>query len=63
MEIIKQYEAYGEKNLYGRKSMGIKRISYLINPQGKIAKIYKRVVADKHAQQVYEDIQSFKRKK
>ena len=60
MEIINDYEAYGEKNLYGKKYKGIKRISYLINPQGKLAKIYKRVNAPKHAEQVSQDIKSFR---
>ena len=39
-------EAYGvwqEKNLYGQKSMGIVRTTYLIDPEGKIRKVFPKV--------------------
>ena len=45
-------EAYGvwkEKNMYGRKVMGIERTTFVIGPDGKIEKIYGKVKAKGHA--------------
>jgi peroxiredoxin Q/BCP len=52
-------QAYGvwkEKNLYGRKSMGIERTTFLIGPDGRIEKIYAKVKAQGHAAKVLEDL-------
>ena len=48
-------EAYGvikEKNMYGRKVMGIARTTFVIAPDGKIAHIFNNVKADGHAEEV-----------
>jgi len=48
-------EAYGvwrEKNMYGKKVMGIVRSTFVIGPDGKIEKIYGNVKAKGHAAQV-----------
>jgi len=48
-------EAFGvlkEKNMYGRKTMGIERTSFLIDPKGRIAKIFPRVKPEGHAEEV-----------
>lgn len=48
-------EAYGtwvEKNMYGRKYMGIERATFLINAQGKIAKIWRKVKVKGHVEEV-----------
>ena len=48
-------EAYGvwkEKNMYGRKVMGIERSTFIIDEKGKIAKIFAKVKAQGHAEQV-----------
>jgi len=48
-------EAYGvwkEKNMYGKKVMGIERTTFLIGPDGKIEKIYGKVKAKGHAAEV-----------
>ena len=50
------YGAWGEKVLYGKKSIGMKRMSFLINQEGLIAKIWKKVTPDKHASQILEAI-------
>ena len=50
------YGAWGEKILYGKKSIGMKRMSFLINEEGVIAKIWKKVTPDKHASQILEAI-------
>ena len=52
-------EAYGvwkEKNMYGRKVMGIERTTFVIGPDGKIEKIYGKVKAAGHAEQVLGDL-------
>ncbi len=51
----KAAEAYGvwkEKSMYGKKYMGIERTTFLIDPQGKIRKIFPKVKVEGHAQEV-----------
>jgi len=48
-------EAYGvwtEKSMYGKKYMGIERTTFVIDPQGKIAKVFPKVKVEGHAQEV-----------
>ena len=48
-------EAYGvwqEKNLYGQKSMGIVRTTYIIDPEGKIRNVFPKVKVEGHAQEI-----------
>jgi thioredoxin-dependent peroxiredoxin len=52
-------QAYGvwkEKNMYGKKVMGIVRSTFVIGPDGTIEKIYGNVKAKGHAAQVLEEI-------
>lgn len=53
-EIANKYGTWGEKNLYGKKYMGIKRFTFLINEDGTIHHIIKRVRAKEHATQILE---------
>ena len=46
------YGVYKEKNLYGKKSMGIERTTFVIDKNGTIAKVFPRVKADEHGEQV-----------
>ena len=46
------YGVYKEKNLYGKKSMGIERTTFIIDREGKIAKVYPRVKVDQHSDEV-----------
>ncbi len=57
-EVVGKYGVYGEKKFMGRTYMGIKRTSFLINPQGKIAKVYERVKPPLHAAQVIADLKT-----
>jgi peroxiredoxin Q/BCP len=57
-EIIKSYEAWGKKKMMGREYEGIFRISYLINEQGLIEKVYGEVDTNEHAAEVLEFIKS-----
>jgi peroxiredoxin Q/BCP len=49
---LKKYRAWGEKSMYGKKFMGIKRTTVLISPKGKIIKIWKNVKVKEHAKEV-----------
>lgn len=53
-------EAYGvwvEKNMYGKKSMGIERATYLIDSEGKIAQIWRKVKVPGHVDAVLAAVQ------
>jgi peroxiredoxin Q/BCP len=54
--LSEKYGAWREKNMYGKKSMGIQRSTYLIDAEGKIAKVWKKVSVDGHDAQVLEAI-------
>ncbi len=50
-------EAYGvwvEKSMYGRKYMGVGRTTFVINKEGKIAKIFEKVKPEGHEKEVLE---------
>ena len=49
---LKKYGAWGEKSMYGKKFMGIKRTTVLINPKGKIIKIWNNVKVKDHVKEV-----------
>jgi thioredoxin-dependent peroxiredoxin len=55
-KMIDAYGAWGEKNLYGKKSMGIVRTTVLIDPAGKVAKIFPKVKVAGHVDKVIEAI-------
>ena len=46
------YGVYKEKNMYGKKVMGIERTTFVIGPDGRIEKIYHKVKAKGHAAEV-----------
>ena len=49
---LEAYGAWQEKTLYGKKSMGIVRSTYIIDPQGRVKTVFPRVRVDGHIQQV-----------
>lgn len=51
-EISDKYGVYGEKNFYGKKSMGINRTTFLIDESGKIVKVFRKVNTEAHADEV-----------
>lgn len=58
-ETKKMLEAYGvwqEKNMYGRKYMGIVRTTFIINEKGKIEKIFGKVKVEGHVNEVLESL-------
>lgn len=51
-KLVETYGVYGEKNMYGRKYMGINRTTFLIDEDGKIKKIFNKVKVAEHADEV-----------
>jgi peroxiredoxin Q/BCP len=51
-KVAEKYGAWREKNMYGKVSMGIQRSTFLIDVDGKVAKVWKKVSVDGHDQQV-----------
>jgi peroxiredoxin Q/BCP len=52
--VAEKYGAWREKNMYGKKSMGIARSTFIIDADGKVARVFKAVKADGHDKQVLE---------
>ena len=48
------FGVWGEKSLYGRKYMGIERATFLIDRDGTVAKVWRKVKVPGHAQEVLE---------
>ena len=53
-KLAEKYGAWREKNLYGKKSMGVQRSTFLIDANGKVAKVWKRVSVEGHDAAVLE---------
>jgi peroxiredoxin Q/BCP len=53
-QTIKAYGAWGEKSMYGRTFLGIIRTTVLVDADGKVARIWRKVKVDGHAAQVLE---------
>jgi len=57
-EMLKAYRVWGEKSMYGRKYLGVERVTYLIDGSGKIARVWPKVKVDGHAEEVLEAAKS-----
>jgi peroxiredoxin Q/BCP len=55
-EVIEKYGAWQEKSMYGRKYMGVARITYLIDGEGKVVKRWDGVKVDGHAEEVLAEL-------
>ncbi len=55
-EVIKKYDVWKEKSMYGRKYMGVERTTYIIDPEGKIKKIFRKVKVQGHNEEVMEAV-------
>lgn len=53
-KVAEKYGAWREKNMYGKKSMGIQRSTFLIGADGNVKKVWKRVKVEGHETQVLE---------
>jgi thioredoxin-dependent peroxiredoxin len=57
-KVCESYGVWKEKNLYGKKSMGVERTTFLIDKEGKVREIYPRVKVDGHSEKVLEAIKA-----
>lgn len=51
-ELCNKYEVLKEKNMYGKKVIGIERSTFIIGTDGKIKKIFRKVKVDGHTEEV-----------
>ena len=51
-EVSEQYGVWGERKYMGRTYMGVERSTFLIDEEGRIAKVMRRVKPDTHVEQV-----------
>lgn len=56
--VVEKYGVWKEKNMYGRKYMGVERTTFLINGEGKIKKIFNKVKVSNHHNEVLEALKS-----
>lgn len=59
--VLEAYGAWGEKQMYGKTYMGVARITYIIDPDGTIAKVWPKVKADGHAAEVQAALDELRR--
>ena len=57
-KVLKLYDAWGEKSMYGKKFMGIKRTTVFINNKGIILKIWNNVKVKDHVAEVIKTIKA-----
>ncbi len=58
-KVADKFGVLKEKNMYGRKVMGIARTTFLISPDGKIQHIFENVKPDGHAEQVLSQVKAY----
>jgi peroxiredoxin Q/BCP len=54
-KVLQDYDAWGEKKMYGKSYMGILRKTYLINEEGVVEKIIDKVNTKEHTKQIFEE--------
>ncbi len=55
--VLESYAAWGEKNMYGKKSMGVIRSTFIIDAQGNIKRNFPKVSPEGHAQAVLDALE------
>jgi len=58
-DVVQRYGVWGLKKFLGKEYMGVSRTSFLIDPNGRIVKIYSKVKPEVHAAEVLADIKAF----
>lgn len=61
-KVAEKYGAWREKNRYGKVAMGLQRSTYVIDAEGKVAKVWKAVKVDGHNAKVLEIVQGLSSK-
>jgi thioredoxin-dependent peroxiredoxin len=54
--VMEKYGAWGDKTLYGKKTVGVIRSTFLVGPDGKIQRAWYNVRADGHADKVLAEL-------
>ena len=57
-EMLEAYGAWGEKSMYGKSFLGILRTTFLIGPDGQVARIWRKVRVEGHADEVLQAARS-----
>lgn len=60
-KVCKQFGVLKQKNMYGKKVIGIERTTFLIGPDQKLEKIFPKVKPEGHAEEVLEAIKAWKK--
>lgn len=56
LEVLKKYNVWKEKSLYGKKYMGIERTTFIINEEGIIEKIFSKVKVKGHIEEILKNL-------
>lgn len=56
-EVCESYDVWKEKSMYGRKYMGVERTTYIIDPNGKIVRVFEKVKVPGHVDAVIAALQ------
>ncbi|HUJ15092.1 MAG TPA: thioredoxin-dependent thiol peroxidase [Thermoanaerobaculia bacterium] len=62
-DVAKMYGAWKEKNMYGRRTWGVARTTYWIGPDGRIRKVWKKIDAPNHANEILAEMQAARTRK
>jgi len=54
--VAEMYGVWREKNMYGRKIMGIQRSTFLIAPDGRIHRIWRKVKVEGHVDEILDEL-------
>ncbi len=55
-KVLKDYNAWGEKKLYGKSYMGVLRKTYIIDEKGYVEKIIEKVKTKDHSRQIFSEL-------
>ncbi len=58
-QVVQAYGVWGQRQFMGKTYMGIARTSFLIDPAGKIAKVYPKVKPEEHTDEILKDLAHF----
>jgi peroxiredoxin Q/BCP len=55
-KVAEAFDVLKEKNMYGKKVLGIERTTFLIDPEGRVSHIFPKVKAEGHAEEVLAEL-------
>ena len=55
-KVLQDYGAWGEKKLYGKSFLGVIRLTFIINEDGYVEKIIKKVKTKEHSKQIFAEL-------